>query len=28
MRLVVDYFTYAAHPVALAHRAACHVTHR
>jgi hypothetical protein len=27
-RLVVDYFTYAARPVASAHRAACHVTHR
>jgi hypothetical protein len=27
-RLVVDYFTYAARPVASACRAACHVTHR
>jgi hypothetical protein len=26
-RLVVDYFTYAAHPVSSAHRAACRVTH-
>jgi hypothetical protein len=27
-RLVVDYFTYAARPVASARRAACRVTHR
>jgi hypothetical protein len=27
-RLIVDYFTYAARPVASARRAACRVTHR
>jgi hypothetical protein len=27
-RLIVDYFTYAARPVALTRRAACRVTHR